>query len=330
MLCARHGTDTVLQAMGDLLEGTAERARTLFASWPARPVEVTGFLDDGGFEGTPPVRIQLTAEVRDGELHVDFAGTSEQVRSGVNVPIASTHAAVYFAVRCFAGHAGILQNDGLARVIHLHAPHGCLLNPRFPAALSARHLAVQRTADLMIEALSELLPERAIAASHVSFPAFVFQAVDPRSGQLTLLADIIGGGGGARRAAGGEHAIDTYTSNCAILPAEIAELEYPFLVERSELVDGSGGAGRFTGGLGIRRDYRLLADAGDGMYYIEQCDPRFAAAGREGGGSGAAGAVRLLRDGVWRDLPGKGYLVLERDDVVSFVSAGGGGFGRAG
>jgi N-methylhydantoinase B len=291
-------------------------------------VAVEGFQDDGGFEGTPPVRISLALEVRDGELHVDFAGTSEQVRSGVNVPIASTHAGVYFAVRCFAGHAGILQNDGLARAIHLRIPEGCLLNPRFPAALSARHLAVQRIADLMVEALSQLLPERAIAASHVSFPAFVFQALDVRSGRLTLLADIIGGGGGARPDADGEHAIDTYTSNCAILPAEIAELEYPFLVERSELVDSSGGSGRRRGGLGIRRDYRLLAAEGDGMYYVEQRNPRFAPAGRDGGGRGAPSAVRLLRDGVWSDLPGKGYLFLQRDDVVSFVSAGGGGFGE--
>ncbi|MDX6539929.1 MAG: N-methylhydantoinase, partial [Gaiellales bacterium] len=105
-------------------------------------------------------------------------------------------------------------------------------------------------------------------------------------------------------------------------------LEYPFLVERSELVDGSGGSGRRRGGLGIRRDYRLLAAEGDGMYYVEQRNPRFAPAGREGGGRGAPSAVRLLRDGVWSDLPGKGYLILRRDDVVSFVSAGGGGFGE--
>jgi N-methylhydantoinase B len=326
-LCERHGTDTVTGAMHDLLEQTAARARELFKSWPARRVAVEGFQDDGGFEGTPPVRICLALEVRDGELHVDFTGTSDQVRSGVNVPIASTHAAVYFAVRCFAGRAGILQNDGLARVVHLQIPEGSLLNPRFPAALSARHLAVQRTADLMVHALSDLLPESAIAASHVSFPAFVFQAVDPRSGRLTLLADIIGGGGGARRDADGEHAIDTYTSNCAILPAEIAELEYPFRVERSELVDDSGGSGRRRGGLGIRRDYRLVADAGDGMYYVEQHDPRFSPAGREGGGNGAPSSVRLQRDGVWSDLPSKGYLRLQRDDVVSFISAGGGGFG---
>jgi N-methylhydantoinase B/oxoprolinase/acetone carboxylase alpha subunit len=81
--------------------------------------------------------------------------------------------------------------------------------------------------------------------------------------------------------------------------------------------------------MAIRRDYRLLADAADGMYYVEQRDPRFTARGRDGGGDGAPAAVRLLRDGAWQELPGKGYLTLRRDDVVSFLSSGGGGYGAA-
>jgi N-methylhydantoinase B len=329
-LCDVHGTDVVTDTMATILERTYERARDVYRSWPARRVVVEGCLDDGGFDGTDPVRIRLAVSVGDdGRLHVDFDGTADQVPSGVNVPIASTHAGVFFVVRCFAGIDGLRQNDGLARSVAVHAPLGSLVNPRFPAALSARHLAVQRIADLMIEALSDLLPDRAIAGSHVSFPAFVFQAVDPRTDRLTLLADILGGGAGARRDAPGEHALDTYTSNCAILPAEIAELEYPWIVERSELVDGSGGAGAQPGGCAIRRDYRLLADAADGMYYVEQRDPRFTPRGREGGDDGAPSAVRLRRAGsdAWEDLPGKGYLQLSRGDVISFVSAGGGGFG---
>ena len=99
----------------------------------------------------------------------------------------------------------------------------------------------------------------------------MFQAVDPRSGRLTLLADILGGGGGARRDAPGDNGIDPYCSNCAILPAEIAELEYPFRIECSELVEGSGGAGRMRGGMGIRRDYRLLADV-CGWHVLRRAD----------------------------------------------------------
>ena len=103
---------------------------------------------------------------------------------------------------------------------------------------------------MSVEALGELMPDRAVAGSHVSFPAWTLRAYDPRWGKDTILADILGGGTGARRDSDGEHALDTYTSNCAVLPTEIAELEYPWRVERTELVDGSGGAGRHRGGLG--------------------------------------------------------------------------------
>lgn len=334
-LCDRHGAGAVTDAMDTLVRRTAERAEAAFAAWPERTVHVEGFLDDGGFEGTPPVGIRAAVTVRrDAEdggaiLEVDLTATDDQVPAGVNVPIASAHAAVFFAVRCFVG---LPQNAGLTSRIRLLTRTGSLLNPIFPAALSARHLAVQRTADLMVEALGELLPERAVAASQVSFPAFVFQAVDPRAGRMTLLADILGGGGGARRDAPGDHAIDPYTSNCAILPAEIAELEYPWRIVRTELVDGSGGAGRQPGGLGLRRDYELLADHAEGMYYVEQRDPRFGPRGRDGGGTGAPGRALIRRAGASEDeeLPGKGYIHLHRGDVISFVGAGGGGFGTPG
>ena len=325
-LIERHGINTVQTSMDALLDQTTRRATAAFAKWPTRAVEAEGFLDDAALPGTGPIRVHARLRVDCGVLVVDLSESAPQVRSGMNVPYASTHAGTFFAVRSFLG-PHVPQNAGLARSIRVVAPKGSFFNPRFPAAVSARHLAVQRLADVLIDALSELLPERSIAASHVSFPAFVFQAIDQRSGRLTLLADILGGG--ARRDAPGDDGIDPYTSNCAILPAEIAELEYPWLIERSELVDDSGGSGRMRGGLGLRRDYRLLATEADGMYYVEQTNPAFGARGREGGGRGAPGRVTLRRAGQ-RDeqpLPTKGYVELKRDDVISFVGAGGGGFG---
>jgi N-methylhydantoinase B len=169
-LCERYGAGVVTGAMTGLLERTAERAAAAFSAWPDRAVQVEGFLDDGGFEGTPPVGLRATVQVRDGVLHVDLTATDDQVPAGVNVPVASSHAAVFFAVRCFVGLA---QNAGLTRQVRLHTRRGSLLDPEFPAALSARHLAVQRLADMMVAALAELVPERGIAGSQVSLPAFV-------------------------------------------------------------------------------------------------------------------------------------------------------------
>jgi N-methylhydantoinase B len=327
-LAAAHGLDTVRAGMAALLEMTARRAEAAFRSWPERAVTAEGFLDDEGFEGTAPVRVHAELCVEDGTLVVDLSGSSAQIGSGMNVPISSSHAAVYFAVRAFLGPE-VPQNAGLASRVRVVVPEGSLFNPRFPAALSARHLAVQRLTDVIVEALGDLLPDRDVAAAQVSFPALVFQAVDPRSGRLTLLADILGGGGGARRDARGDDGIDTYTSNCGILPAEIAELEYPWRIERTELVEGSGGEGRMRGGMGLRRDYRLLADVSDGMYYVEQTASAHAARGRHGGGAGAPGGAFVRRAGAAAEeqLPGKGYIDLHRGDVITLIGAGGGGYG---
>jgi N-methylhydantoinase B len=285
-------------------------------------------MDDSGFEGTAPVRIHAALTVRDGVLEVDLTGSGDQVPSGVNVPLASTHAAVYFAVRCFVGE-GIHQNAGLTRQIRVLTRPGSILHPEFPAAVSARHLTVQRVADVMVDALGALLPDRVVAASHVAFPTFVFQAVDPRFGGVRIFTDILGGGGGARPNAAGDDAIDTYAANCALLPAEVAELEYPWRVLRSELVEGSGGAGAHPGGRALRRDYLLLAERADGMYYVEQLHPRSAALGRQGGGPGAPARVAIRRAGAQDEerLAGKGHIALARGDVITFVSSGGGGFG---
>ena len=330
-LASVHGLATVIEGMDALLDATARRAEAAFRAWPQEAVEAEGFLDDQGFEGTPPVRVHARLHVDDGTLVVDLTGSSDQIPSGMNVPISSAHAGAFFAVRSFLGPE-VPQNAGLTSRVRVLAREGSLFNPRFPAALSARHLGVQRLADVIIEALGKLLPERDIAGSQVSFPALVFQAVDPRSGRLTLLADILGGGGGARRDAPGEDGIDPYTSNCGILPAEIAELEYPWRIERTELVDGSGGSGAMRGGMGLRRDYMLLADVSDGMYYVEQTDPSYAARGRAGGGPGRPGQAFVRRAGsdAEEPLPGKGYIHLFRGDVLSLVGAGGGGFGAVG
>ena len=92
-------------------------------------------MDDGGFEDTPPIRVHAVVSVDDGTLVVDLTGSSAQVPSGMNVPIASTHAGTYFAVRAFLGPT-VPQNAGLTSRVRVIAPEGSMFNPTFPAALA--------------------------------------------------------------------------------------------------------------------------------------------------------------------------------------------------
>lgn len=329
-LSAKYGPETVKQAMAEVIEKTSRRVSSSFSEWTPGPVVSVGHMDDDGHQGGDPVAIKARIEVRDGLLHVDLSETDDQVNAGINVPRSSAHSAIYFAARCFLDDE-ISQNAGLSRMIRITTRPGSLVDPQFPAAVSARHLAVQRLADVVIQGLVQICPDREVAASHASFPNFVFQARDGRkNSKMTVFTDMLGGGSGARPTARGDDAVDTYTSNCALMPAEVVELEYPWRVERSELVKGSGGAGLHRGGNALRRDYRLLAKEANGMYYVGQTDARFGAAGAAGGGSGAPSEVRLTSsaDGIERVLPSKGDINLEQGDIFTLISAGGGGFGE--
>ncbi|MEZ5078581.1 MAG: hydantoinase B/oxoprolinase family protein [Solirubrobacterales bacterium] len=328
-LCDRYGPDVVAAAAARVLAVNAARARAAYAEWPAVTARAEGAMDDGGKPELAPAAIRVEVRVdADGDLAIDLSGTDGELPSSINVPLSSTHAAALFAVRCFVD--GLSQSVGLARTMKLTVPEGSVLNPRRPAGVSGRHLTVQRLADVLVDALSQLVPERAIAGSQVAFPALVFQA-DDDAGRRTLFTDILGGGGGARRDRDGDDAIDTYTGNIALLSAEVAELEYPWRIESTRLVEGSGGAGRFRGGAAMRRDYRLLGARAEGTYYVEQTAAHAVPAGRDGGGDGAPAAVTVLRAGGGAEerLPSKGYVHLARGDLVSFLSSGGGGYGAA-
>ena len=143
------------------------------------------------------------------------------------------------------------QNAGLGTsAIRVVTGRGSLFDPAPPAALSARHLTVQRLSDVLVEALGRAPAgsgrrRRATCRSRPS----CFQAVDARHGRLTLLADILGGGGGARPGAPGDSRDRPLHIELRAAPGRDRRARVPVRHRADELVDGSGGAGRQPGGL---------------------------------------------------------------------------------
>ncbi|RKN05953.1 hydantoinase B/oxoprolinase family protein [Streptomyces radicis] len=327
-LAGRHGAATLRAAADDLIDDTSARAAAVLRGWPEGTVTATGFLDGDGLHYDEPLRVHAAVTVGDGRMTVDLSRSAAQTTGTFNVPWSSTYSGLYYALRCFLG-PGIRQNHGYMRHVEARAPEGSLFRPRRPAAVMSRHMAVQVLTDVVFRALGELLPDRAVAASHVSFPVLLMHAVDPRDGASRTLMDTVGGGGGARRGAAGDDGIDSYTSNCALMSAEVIELEYPWRVRACALVPGSGGSGTWRGGLAVRRDYELLADRASGRVAAEQRRPEHAARGAAGGGPGAPASAMVSRaGGPWEPLPyDTSSLSVRRGDVVRLTAAGGGGYG---
>jgi N-methylhydantoinase B len=241
-----------------------------------------------------------------------------------------------YAVNCIVAPE-IAQHEGCNRPVTLVVPEGTVLNPRRPAAVSVRHLTQQALADCVLKAMAPLAPERAAAGCQVSFPTFCAGGFDDRpqarrddGGEpYYVISDIIGGGMGGHAGGDGLDAVDTHGGNCALLSAEVMETLSPFRVLRTELVDGSGGAGRYRGGLGIVRDYEHLAARSVLGAYVQQTRDDTRPWGLAGGRPGGKAGMWLNPDRPdGRRLNSKVIgQVLKKGDVLRLVGAGGGGWG---
>jgi N-methylhydantoinase B len=327
LLSERYGTEVLLDTLGDLIDYAARRTRQRIAELPDGVYEADGFLDDDGRATGEPVRVHARISIEGETLTVDLSGSSAQRVSGMNCPIATTISDVHYAVRCLMD-SDVPFNEGCLEPVVLIVPEGNLFNPRFPAATSDRHLTSERLCDVITRALALAAPESGSAGWFCGWPVFIPQSRSPKTGQQVVLLAQVAGGAGATAEHDGGDALDVHAANCAIIPAETIEMNYALRVERYELARDSGGAGRSRGGLGIRVDYRVLGE--EPVFCItesEQCDPRFAPPGLDGGHPGAVASLHLIRDGHETVLGTKGDFVVQPGDIVSMRAGGGGGVG---
>ena len=126
-LVSRYGRATVSAAFGQLLDSAERATRLALADLPDGEAQAEGFLDDDGVGG-PPVRIHALLRKDGDRLVADLSGTAAQVRGAMNVPWASTRAAVVYAVRAMTD-PGLAANDGILRAIEIICPQGQRAQP---------------------------------------------------------------------------------------------------------------------------------------------------------------------------------------------------------
>ena len=324
----RYGTDQVLAAFSEILDRTARRTRAALGDLEDGQAVRTGHLDDDGLGSAPvPIRVRLSKSGE--ELDVDFTGSSAQVDGALNVPWASTRACVAYLVRTMVG-LDIPSNDGLLAPVSITCPPGTILNPRFPAAVSVRHNTCQVVADTLIRTASDLWPARAVASSSVTFFGLQIGSRSPRTGETAVLMEVVGGGTGAHDHSRGIDGVDTYMSNVALLPVEVAETEYSVRILKSELVGDSSGEGQLSGGLGIRREYQILDVPQIATLYCEQAIDEHRPQGAEGGGDARPTRVTIVGpDGGVLSTASKTSTSLPPGSVIRVETSGGGGYGPA-
>ena len=256
-LVAQMGIAAVRQSIDDIIAYTRRRIRNRIAELKAGEYSFTNYLDDDGMGGEP-VPIAVTVRVSGDGLSLDFSGSGPQARGAMNVPINALHACVYYSIKALLDPE-LLPNAGLFDAVEITAPPGTIVNPNPPAPVGARSITCQKVAGAIFGAFRGLLaPERVMASGNDVVPAIVYSgALTQRQGDYVYL-ETLGGGSGARFDADGMDAVHVHMTNTSNLPAEALENEYPLMVDEYALVEDSGGAGKFRGGLGIARQIRAV------------------------------------------------------------------------
>jgi N-methylhydantoinase B len=323
-LCERFGAATVTEGMAELLAYSERRMRAAIAELPDGVYSGEDFMDDDGLSDEP-LRVHATVEIKGDSVIVDYDGTCDQVKSNVNCPFASTVAAGLSCVKAVLTSPDIPFNEGSKRPITVRAPYGSLLNPRRPAPVRARMLSAYRAYNAAMKALSHAAPEKVIAAGFDSTEVLVLSKL--KEDGYAIYLEIFGGGYGANILSDGCDAVDSPLSNCGNVPVEAMDMEYDFFrVEAYSLRDGSGGDGRYRGGLGMVRRYLILEDDVTFATYSDRF--RIPPEGLFGGEPGACAATHVERDGKIIELPSKTSFALRKGDVLVACTGGGAGYGN--
>ena len=321
-LVVRHGRETLVAAMDELLSYTERRTRAELAALPHGVFEAEGSVDTDGYTDEP-VRLKARIEIGPDGIAFDLAGSDPQRRAPVNSTYAQTFSACAYALKCLID-PDLPVNDGFYRVVSLDAPVGSVTNCTWPSPVVGGWETQTRLVDIIFKALLPALPKRLPAGTKAMMCHAGFGGVDPATNEYYCFLETFGGGYGGRFASDGPDAVQTHGQNTENAPVEETELNYPVRVTRLSLVEDSDGPGRFRGGLGLRKDFLFDRPT---TFTVLADRTTHGPWGVLGGHAGKPAEYVLIRDGAESRLPAKTTIEVLAGDTISYRTCGGGGYG---
>jgi len=336
-LIGKYGKQRFRQACADLMDYSEARMRAELAAFPDGKYSFDDFMEDDGIDDRR-FYIRVDCFVQGDEIIVDFSRSDPQARGAINATLGVSWSASYNAVLHLTDPT-IPKNSGCFRPIKVLAPAGSVVNVDYPAPEVGGNTETHpRIAYTIIGALAQAVPDRAPATDAATHCNFLFGGSDPRSGEYYVCYDFLSAGWGGRPFADGNNAVNCINGNCRMIPTEVFEVRYPWLVEEFSLVPDSGGPGKYRGGLGVTKRF-LCRDV---PITVSHMGDRHKSApwGLQGGGEGGKAKLRIQRAGSERwdsaiedsgkTSPSKfAGLTMEPGDRIWLTTGGGGGWGRA-
>ena len=325
-LTARFGIALLLDAFEQIVERSRARILNAIGQLPDGEWSYADMMDDDGVAAQDIV-INLTIRKTGQKVVFDFTGSDPQVPGNINLTANAVRSSVCYALKALLD-PDLPNNEGVLQAFEIVAPVGSVVNCRAPGSVALRANTCQRVIDVVLVALSAVLPERIVGSANGANTSMVFAGQDPVTGASYVYLETLGGGMGGRNDRDGKDGVQVHITNTSNLPVEAIEMEYPLRVEEYSLVVDSGGAGRWRGGLGLRRVVRPVGHVCEFSGAGERF--RRGPPGIFGGEAGRAGVSVLHRaDGSIENLPGKlTSLILHPGDAVAVETPGAGGYGR--
>ena len=322
-LISEYGLEEMKGYMADILDTTERLTRAEIAALPRGQWEFTDYIDNDGID-PQPIAIHAKVKIDGDEVYVDFNGTSPQAKGSINPNFAYTKSQVYAVMKCLIDPA-IQSNSGFFRPFKIAAPEGSFVNPQHPAPVAARGLGGFRICHALFGAMAQALPGRVPAAWGGGEVGLSFGGYHPNRKAWVYLEFNNDGPRGGGPHIDGADGLAAPIHNMANTPIESIEADQPLLIERYGLVSDTGGAGKYRGGLGIVREFRILAD--EATFQLRSDRHDFLPWGMEGGKPGTPTRNYLNPGTDSRELPGKHLTTLKKGDVYSLIQAGAGGYG---
>ena len=325
-LINRYGTAEFRRYTEELHDYAERLIRAEIRALPDGIYEYEDFFDGLG-EQPEPIRFKATLKIEGDQIHIDWTGTSKQVKAAINGPMPTTYAMGYLAVRCALGTA-IPSCEGYMRAITVTAPKGSIVNPDEPAACGARGVICFRMYDTILGAFSKILPHRIPGANEGGSSAPHISGRRAGNNKPFLVSGGLMGCWGGSAARDGQEGISNPAANLGNTPIELLESRHPVEVTCYAFVQNSGGPGKHRGGVALKRGYRLLEKEAE---LIMRSDRRDVLPYGLSGGMPGTPSWNLINPGadqvILPTCPMKSTPLLQGDEFLH-IQAGAGGFGE--
>ena len=306
-MTSHFGLDVVQAYMGHVQDNAEEAVRRIIPG--LRGGEYAYELDNGA---VIKVAVRVDAAARSAE--VDFTGTSAQLPGNFNAPSSVAMAAVLYVFRTLVADE-IPLNSGCLKPVRVIIPPGSMLAPAYPAAVAAGNVETSQAITGALYAALGVMAEGSGTMNNVTI-----------GNDRHQYYETVASGSGAGDGFAGVDVVQTHMTNSRLTDPEVLEWRYPVRLERYAVRPGSGGAGRWPGGCGGRRELRFLEPMTVTTLASHRRVPPY---GMAGGGPGGLGRHWIARaDGSVTAMAGCDSVPVATGDVFILETPGGGGYGQ--